>query len=166
MELAQLQAEQPEIVELVKKLVARKPLKGMHDTKFVALGAVWSVWNWTLFVTVAATLVVGAGLAFVICMCAGDTEESDEREVRERVAAEKEKYDLKASAKLKNKESVNLGWAMYETGQATKENKRTAKEREVVKANAKSGNEVLNDGKAEPAADNKEDEPKPEGGED
>ena len=48
---------------------------------------------------------------------------------------------------------------MHETGQATKENKRPDTEREVIKTNTKSGNEVLKAPKEEPKPEDNGDKP-------
>ena len=45
----------------------------MSDTKFLAMGMVWDVMDWTAFVIIACLLVVlGIGLIICCCMCGGD----------------------------------------------------------------------------------------------
>ena len=119
----------------------------------MAFGAIWSVWDWTVFVMVASTILISGGLSFLLCICCGTTMEQEEAEAIERVEQEKTKAELLSIRHAK----TNLGWTMHKTGEGTKENERKSVKREVVKAEKRTGNDVLGNGK--PIEEGGEDKP-------
>ena len=141
MMLAQLEETQPQIMQLVKRILTKQPLKGIHDTKFVLFGQIWSVWDWTVFVIILFVILVSFGLTILLCICCGPTQQEDEEELEEELKLERQKHELLTLREMNKQHNVH--GRMNQALEGTEKNQRKPVTREIAKAEEKLGNEVL-----------------------
>ena len=133
--LAQLEETQPQIMQLVKRILARQgpePLKGIHNTKFVLFGQIWSVWDWTVFVIILFVVLVSFGLTILLCICCGPTQQEDEEELEEELKLERQKHELLTLREMNKQHNVH--GRMNQALEGTEKNQRKSVTREVAKA--------------------------------
>ena len=69
-------------------------VKSLFETKFVAFGMVWSVWDWSVFIIVIVLIIVILGVGILFCCLIGDTKENVEKEALENVKSKREMANM------------------------------------------------------------------------